>query len=723
MTILARPSEWTRSQSATASPTPAAGGSHHYFAFLSYSHRNQPMADWLHQALERFVVPSHLVGRITDHGPVPKRLTPIFRDLNELPASDDLGHEIRSAIAGSRFLIVLCSPSAARSRWTNAEIEVFKRVRPDGCIFAAIVDGEPFASDLPGREDEECLPKALRFKYDRRGRQTTAKAEPLAADLRGKGEVRRLGFLKLVAGMLGLGLDELVQRDTIRRQRHLAMVAGGSLVGMLVATGLAVTAVQGRDEARDQRREAEGLVGFMLGDLRAKLEPLGRLDALDSVGARALEYYEKQDKSELSDDALAQRSRALTLMGEIANTRGNLDVALRHYREALSGTAEALRREPTNPERLFDHAQNVFWVGYIDWQRGDLGRASNAFREYRRLAGAMIAVEPRNQKWQLEQVYADNALGAVLIEQQKFQEASAVFSKALRASEDLLSADPNDRSKQDRLVEALAWLSEAREKTGRLDDALALRERQLALLEQLSKTRGADTSLNRGAMTTHRATGRLFAARGETSRGLEHMRTAVSLAQKLLLTEPNNTEWAQAGAESTIELGELQLATGQLEPASISARAGCDLGGRLAERDSSVKEWRAGLRGSCLGLRARLALARNATGEAEALARQRAQILKQEMERSRTLEAKFAFAEAQILLGRTIARNGDQAGARRAWQTAAGIWPDGVELMPRQIAVRAALLEQLGRRAEAELARKQLLATGFRHPAFVQMWG
>ena len=47
----------SHSEAATASPTPVAGGSHHYFAFLSYSHRNQPMADWLHQALERFVVP------------------------------------------------------------------------------------------------------------------------------------------------------------------------------------------------------------------------------------------------------------------------------------------------------------------------------------------------------------------------------------------------------------------------------------------------------------------------------------------------------------------------------------------------------------------------------------------------------------------------------------------------------------------------------------------
>jgi eukaryotic-like serine/threonine-protein kinase len=99
MTILARPSEWARTSNATASSASVAGGSHHYFAFLSYSHRNQAIADWLHQALERFVVPSHLVGRITDHGAVPKRLTPIFRDLNELPASNDLGVEIRSAIA------------------------------------------------------------------------------------------------------------------------------------------------------------------------------------------------------------------------------------------------------------------------------------------------------------------------------------------------------------------------------------------------------------------------------------------------------------------------------------------------------------------------------------------------------------------------------------------------------------------------------------------------
>src|SRR4051794_21763808 len=123
-----------------------------YYAFISYSHKDQATADWLHRELERFRVPHSLAGRLTANGVVPRRLNPVFRDRHELAAADDLGTEIRSALASSQFLIVLCSPEAARSHWTNAEIEAFKRTRPDGCVFAAIVAGEPFASEMPGRE-------------------------------------------------------------------------------------------------------------------------------------------------------------------------------------------------------------------------------------------------------------------------------------------------------------------------------------------------------------------------------------------------------------------------------------------------------------------------------------------------------------------------------------------------------------------------------------------
>ena len=256
-----------------------------YHAFLSYSHKDEAIADWLHQELEAFRVPPSLVGRLAENGPIPRRLTPIFRDEHELAAADDLGEEIEAALASAQVLIVLCSPNAAQSHWTNAEIDAFKKSRPDGCILAAIAAGEPFASDVPGREDEECFPPALRQKYDSRGRPTGKRAEPLAADLRDSGDGRRMGFLKLVAGMLGVGLDELVQRETTQRHRRLAWLTAASIAGMTVTSGLAITAIQARDSARDQRREAEGLVEFMLGDLKDELEPIGKLNVLDGVGS------------------------------------------------------------------------------------------------------------------------------------------------------------------------------------------------------------------------------------------------------------------------------------------------------------------------------------------------------------------------------------------------------------------------------------------------------
>src|SRR5207248_10007666 len=199
------------------------------------------------------------------------------------------------------------------------------------------------------------------------------------------GEARRTGFLKLVAGMLGVGLDELVQRETSRRHRRLGYLAAASLAGMAVTSTLAVTAIQARDAASEQRREAEGLIGFMLGDLKDKLEPIGKLDALDGVGARVLAYYQKLDTSKLSDAALSQRSRALSLMAQVADSRGDVDGSLRLYREAMAGTAEAVRRNPADPQALFDHAQNVFYIGQIAQLRGDFHAAETSMREYKRL--------------------------------------------------------------------------------------------------------------------------------------------------------------------------------------------------------------------------------------------------------------------------------------------------------------------------------------------------
>lgn len=712
MTIFPRPSEWIRSATGGVERQSRVHREQHYFAFLSYSHRDEATARWLHEELEKFRVPSAFVGKVTDHGPVPRRLTPVFRDLKELPASSDLGTEIREAIAGSRFLIVLCSPSSAASHWTNAEIEAFKKVRPESCVLAAILAGEPFASEIPGQEQDECLPPALRYHYDSRGRRTRKRVEPLAADLSTDGEARRLGFLKLVAGMLGLGLDDLVQRETMRRHRRLALVTAASLTGMVVASGLAITAIQARNEAHDQRSEAEGLVGFMLGDLRDKLDPIGRLDVLDAVGARALEYYAGQDESGLTDEALAQRSRALTLMGEIATARGDLDAGLARYQEAMTGTAEMVRRKPDDPQRLFDHAQNVFWVGDIALQRGRLGPAEAAMREYKRLADRMVALEPDNRKWRMETQYADNNLGALLHKQRRYAEAAGQLERAVATSESLAAGDPNNQEFQLSLAESLAWLADAQFGAGRLDEAIAMRERQVALLTTLADRYPNHADYRQRAVPARRALGRWLASRGALEPGLEQVSAAVRIGQQLIPVDPENMQWQEYTAGAQLDLAKILLIAGKHDDAVAQTMAGCELIERLARRDRTIANWRS-LEVECLGQRARVASQGGAHREALALAKLALARAKSD-QRGDPVDARVAIITAYKLVGDVYDRSGDRRAALPFWNSGLSLWPKQLSATPREMSMRAEMLSGSGRAAEARPILERLRTAGYR---------
>ena len=716
MTKLARIQDWDGARGSDSGTRAAGVRPLRYCAFLSYSHADEEIAGWLHDALEKFRTPSSLAGRLTNNGAIPKRLTPIFRDRHELAASGDLAAGIREALDSSRFLIVLCSPAAAESRWVNAEIDMFKRHRPDGCVLAAIVAGEPFASDVPGREAEECFPPALRQKYDRRGRPTSRRSEPLAADLRDDRDGKRLGLLKLISGMLGVGLDELVQRETLRRQRRLAIVAAASLAGMAVTSTLAVVAFDARDDARDQRREAEGLVGFMLGDLKDKLQPIGRLDALDAVGSRALAYFEKQDKSELSDTALAQRARALTLIGEIANTRGDLEGALKRYREAHASTAESVRRYPDDPQKLYDHAQNVFWVGYIAWQRGNLDEAARYFGEYKRLATRMAALAPDNNEYRREGVYANTNLGTVLVEQRRYRQAVPLFQESVRVSEALAAADPRNLDYQKTVINNLAWLADAREFSGALEEALGDRERQLRLIADGARLDPRDVDFKRDAMTAHRAMGRLLASRGDVAGALREYAASVELSDQLFRVEPENTEWLQANASGRFDLADLQLSSGNLAAAASTTRAMCGLVDRLVQRDSSVADWKSRFRVNCLSLQARLSLAQS--NPADAL-----QLANRALDSARSSAKPIDRAMMGILAAPVASSALDKLGRREqsiALATdALRRIPGNIELKPREAVDVAALRIRIGDARGAQLLTSRLAAIGYRHPAFV----
>ncbi|HEY0408157.1 MAG TPA: toll/interleukin-1 receptor domain-containing protein [Pyrinomonadaceae bacterium] len=215
---------------------PAAAGERKYWAFISYSHLDEEWARWLHRAIETYRVPRRLTGKDTTSpwGALPSRLYPVFRDRDELPGASDLGRKIREALHASRFLIVICSPNAAASKWVNEEIKAFKAMGRESSVLCLIVGGEPCASDK-GNAAAECFPTAIRFRVGLDGELSEERAEPIAADARPLADGRTNALLKLLAGMLGVGYDDLKRREERRRlKRRAQFVASGILAFVLV---------------------------------------------------------------------------------------------------------------------------------------------------------------------------------------------------------------------------------------------------------------------------------------------------------------------------------------------------------------------------------------------------------------------------------------------------------------------------------------------------------
>jgi formylglycine-generating enzyme required for sulfatase activity len=205
-----------------------------YRAFISYSHADTDWARWLHRGLESFHIDKDLVGRETATGTIPQALRPIFRDRDDFTAGA-LTEQTQAALDASAALIVICSPSSAKSLYVNEEIKLFKSRHPDRPLIPLIVGGSP------GDSEQECFPSALKFKLDAKGRITKKRVELLAADAREEGDGKDLSLAKVIAGLLGLSSDDVFRRAererraATRRKRRVQGLVGALALLLAVA--------------------------------------------------------------------------------------------------------------------------------------------------------------------------------------------------------------------------------------------------------------------------------------------------------------------------------------------------------------------------------------------------------------------------------------------------------------------------------------------------------
>lgn len=495
-------------------------------AFLSYSHVDAAAARKLHRRLETYRLPRRLAGHMPLFpGVAPGRLGQIFRDREDFPAAQDLSDAVKQALAASDKLIVICSPDAAKSSWVAQEIALFRTLHPDRPILSALIGGEPADS----------FPPILRQG-----------PEPLAADLRRDADGPRLGFLKIVAGLAEVPLDALIQRDAQRRQWRVMAVTLAACCGLLIMGAITTLAITARNEAEQQRSEAEGLIEFMLTDLRTRLKSVGRLEVMNSVNQRAMRYYEHQgDLRAMPDASLERRARILMAMAEDDDKRGNPGPAFQKVSEAHRTTAAILARKPDDPQAIFSHAQSEYWLGYLAYVRRQRHEAAARFSAYKQLADKLVAAQPGNPDWLRESGFAEGNLCSVLLQQPQDPRAALPHCRsALRQMQAVADLLPGNRAAIQDVANRHAWLSEALKMDGDWEGAIAHRAEQERLLRPLVEAEPANADLREFWMLTQMTYAELLSQRKLSAEARPHLKQASAIAGQLMRHDPENQKWS-----------------------------------------------------------------------------------------------------------------------------------------------------------------------------------
>ena len=350
------------------------------------------------------------------------------------------------------------------------------------------------------------------------------------------------------AGAWSLSHDEC---DLIlASQRRVRQRARGRMAAILLTAALAVLAVvlgisaQLSKRAEQLRRsEAEGLMDFMLGDFADKLRPLGRLDLLESVSSKALQYLSNSDGADLSPAAQTLRAKGLQTISEVSRARGDSRQALDALLRARAILTRQVDRTPRDVQVLKNLGANAYWMARIYKDQDNAVAAGTALREYRHYADLLNLLEPDNPEWWAEQSYAHNNLGSLALANGQPAVAAAEFVASIALKQRVLARTPDVASIAVELADSYSWLATTRESLGELIAAEQLYAQEMQVVQALrAKYPGESMWIYRevGALQ-HRAT--IGVALGLDARALEDYEAAHRLFAPLVAQDPKNRSW------------------------------------------------------------------------------------------------------------------------------------------------------------------------------------
>ncbi|MDQ1831617.1 nSTAND1 domain-containing NTPase [Massilia scottii] len=373
------------------------------------------------------------------------------------------------------------------------------------------------------------------------------------------------------AGLWSLepGECELIRLSNRRaRQFEWARLSALGLIIVLAVlnSALALSALAAKRTAEARRTKVEGLVDYMLGDFADKLRPLGKLELLEGVSGKSLEYLRSSQQDELSPAALTLRAKALQVIGEVSREQGNAAQTIAALTEANAILRRQHEADPKNTQVLKNLGDNNYYIGQMHKDHNDMPAAAAAWQQYRLLTERLHSLEPDKVEWWIEQSYAHNNLGSLALALGKPESAEPEFAASLALKQRALQRAPGDKMLIAALADTYSWQALARQSMGELGAAEQLYEQEMELVQQVRQRFPSEPMwINRYARALqHRAV--LALALGKDDRALDDLAAAAALFVDLAQNDKKNRAWQVELANAEQEYLMVKLRT---EPAQL----------------------------------------------------------------------------------------------------------------------------------------------------------
>jgi tetratricopeptide (TPR) repeat protein len=556
--------------------------SYTYTAFLSYSHRDSAWARRIHRALERFRIDEHLAKRATLVGPDPNSLRPVFRDREEFAAGKSLDEQTRQALEASAFLILLCSPAAAKSEYVNQEVLYFKKLGRGDEIIPVILDG------MPDSGKTECFPPAMRYRVTRVGKLTHKKEDVIAADVRSSGDGWALTIAKIVACMIGVGTDEVFARAERERRHNMrirAMVA--SLIAML-AVGGAIFAYKSHSQ-RQTLSEIEALVSKYSivspaeGATATSTEQLtDAITAIVSGAARDRRYASALQS--LKDGNVEQAESLLRMLAEETASRVDAESkrAADAYRRlgAIAGLGDPKRAREAYAKALqFDPSDTdaLYWHGWLSLLAGNL---SVAKKELNRLLDISQSKDDSRGVFR-----AHLRLGELVRDRGDLDAALKHQTSAYRIATLRTAAEPDDAERQRDLSISCEKLGDIFFAKGDIDEALVYYRKGLEISRRLAENDKDNLRWRRDLSVLLERVGDVLVTQGKIDDALSSYRESAAIRSVLATAAPENESWQRDHSVALERIGDALNLKDRPDEALTSYRESMAISERLAARD------------------------------------------------------------------------------------------------------------------------------------------